>query len=65
MPTTQPKATPGYEITRYEVRRFFAAAGLDPDAVIQLSITGNRASALVREDGKMREIIVHVTETRS
>ena len=54
--------TPGYEITRYEVRRFFSALGLAPDEVDTLRIHGNRAVATLTTGAT---IAVHIAETRS
>ena len=54
--------TPGYEVTRFEVRRFFSALGLAPDEVRELSIKGNRAVATLTTG---RVISVHIAETRS
>lgn len=55
-------ATPGYEITRWEVRAFMAALGLDPREVDTLNIHKNRAIATLTTG---RVIAVHIRESRS
>lgn len=53
--------TPGYEITRFEVRAFMAALGLDPTDVRELHVAGNRAVATLTTG---RIISVHIAESR-
>ena len=55
-------ATKGYEITRFEVRAFFAALGLDPKEVVEVRIHGNRATANLTTGDV---ISVHIRESRS
>ena len=59
---TREPATPGYEITRFEVRAFMAALGLAPAEVRELHIQGNRAVATLTTG---RIISVHIRESRS
>lgn len=54
-------ATAGYDITRYEVRRFYSALGLAPDEVRELHVQGNRAVATLTTG---RIVSVRITETR-
>jgi hypothetical protein len=42
--TAEP-ATPGFDITRYEIRRFMSALGLDPADVDAFSVFRNRVIA--------------------
>lgn len=43
--------TPGYEITRFEVRAFMAALGLTPERVLSLHIENSRVIARLAESG--------------
>ena len=54
-------ATKGYEITRFEVRAFMAALGLDPKEVESIHIHANRAVATLTTGDVIR---VHIAETR-
>lgn len=58
---TEPR-TPGYEITRFEVRAFMAALGLDHKEVESITIRGNRAVATLIKGEIIR---VHIAETRT
>lgn len=67
----EPEPTPGYEITRHEVRQFMRAAGLDPDEVLGLQVVGKRVVAIVAETGPpadpkhaSRSIVIRIRETR-
>jgi hypothetical protein len=54
-------ATPGYSVTRFEVRAFMAALGLDPKEVESITIHKNRAVATLTTGDVIR---VHIAETR-
>lgn len=55
-------ATKGYEITRFEVRAFMAALGLDPKQVEQITIKDKRVIANLL-DGEA--IAIPIRESRT
>lgn len=54
-------ATDGYDISRFEIRQFMRALGLDPEQVESVRIVKARAVAVLN-DGTT--IHVRITETR-
>jgi hypothetical protein len=54
-------ATPGYEITRFEVAQFFRALGLDPREVVRLNVVAARAVATLTTGSV---VSIRITETR-
>lgn len=51
-------ATKGYEIGRYEVRRFMSALGLDPADVDSLHVAGKRVVATLLDHSTIHIRIV-------
>lgn len=54
-------ATPGYDITRYEVRRFMSALGLDPADVDSVRIVTKRVVATLLDGSTIH---IRITDTR-
>jgi hypothetical protein len=57
---TEP-ATPGYEITRFEIDQLFRALGFDPREVVRLNVVAARAVATLTTGAV---VSVRITETR-
>lgn len=55
-------ATPHYDITRYEVRRFMSALGLDPRDVGSLHVAGKRVVATLLDDSTIH---IRIVDTRA
>jgi phosphosulfolactate phosphohydrolase-like enzyme len=54
-------STPGFDVTRYEIRRFMSALGLSPGDVESVRIAGKRVVATLTDGSTIH---IRITESR-